>query len=123
VNCREARLRPLNDARVAAGREYVLYWMQAHHRLGRNHALDYALRCAAELARPLVVYEGSRIDYPWASRRLHGFILEGTAANAARAAALGLSFWPYVETAPGSVRRSGWHTTWNWPADRLAGRS
>ena len=104
MSYREARLRRLNDARVAGGREYVLYWMQAHRRLGRNHALDYALKCAAELARPLVVYEGLRIDYPWASRRLHRFVLEGTAANAARAAALGLNFWPYVETARGEGR-------------------
>src|SRR5512147_2033154 len=78
--------------------------MQACRRLERNHALDYALRCAGELGRPLVVYEGLRIDYPWASQRLHVFLLEGVRANAARAERLGLSYWPFVETANGQGR-------------------
>ncbi len=94
----QARLRRLNAHRTRAPGEYVLYWMQAFRRLGHNHALDYALRCARELQKPLVVYEGLRLDYPWASRRLHQFVLEGMQANAARARALGLNYWPFVET-------------------------
>src|SRR5512143_3670151 len=78
--------------------------MQIYRRLERNHALDYALRCAAELARPLVVYEGLRVDYPWASRRIHRFVLEGMQANARRAEELGLSYWPFVETEKGEGR-------------------
>jgi deoxyribodipyrimidine photo-lyase len=104
VGYNQTRLRPLNQARVETRGEYVLYWMQAYRRLERNHALDYALRCAGELERPLVVYEGLRIDYPWASRRLHRFVLEGMKANAARAEELGLSYWPFVETEPGQGR-------------------
>ena len=94
----QSRLRRLNEARTATGGDYVLYWTQVYRRLERNHALDYALRCAAELGKPLVVYEGLRIDYPWASRRHHRFVLEGMQANAARAALLGLNYWPFVET-------------------------
>jgi deoxyribodipyrimidine photo-lyase len=104
VGYSQARVRRLNDARVAAAGDYVLYWMQVYRRLERNHALDYALRCAGELGRPLVVYEGLRIDYPWASRRLHRFVLEGMQANAVRAAELGLSYWPFVETGKGRGR-------------------
>jgi deoxyribodipyrimidine photo-lyase len=104
VSYRQSRLRRLNDAAVASGGDYVLYWMQAYRRLERNHALDYALRCAEELRKPLVVYEGLRIDYPWASRRHHRFVLEGMRANAARAAELGLSYWPFVEAAKGQGR-------------------
>jgi deoxyribodipyrimidine photo-lyase len=100
----QARLRRLNDARGAVGGEYVLYWAQVYRRLERNHALDYALRCATELGRPLVVYEGLRFDYPWASRRLHRFVLDGMEANAARAAALGLNYWPFVERRAGEGR-------------------
>lgn len=100
----QARLRRLNAARVAGGGEYVLYWMHASRRLSHNHALDYALACARELARPLVVYEGLRLDYPWASRRLHAFVLEGMAANAAQASRIGLNYWPFVETRPGGGR-------------------
>ena len=72
---------PERRARSAPRGDYVLYWMQAYRRLERNHALDYALRCAEELGRPLVVYEGLRVDYPWASRRLHRFVLEGMAGE------------------------------------------
>ena len=104
VSYEDARLRRLNERKVRPEGEYVLYWMQAYRRLERNHALDYALRCAAELGRPLVVFEGLRIDYPWASRRLHRFVLEGMAANAARAAGIGLNYWPFVETAKGDGR-------------------
>ena len=78
--------------------------MQAARRLAHNHALDYALACARELGRPLVVYEGLRVDYPWASRRLHRFVLEGMQANASRAEALGLHYWPFVETRQGEGR-------------------
>jgi deoxyribodipyrimidine photo-lyase len=98
VSYNQARLRRLNDARSSSRGAYVLYWAQAYRRLDHNHALDYALRCAGEMQKPLVVYEGLRLDYPWASRRLHRFVLEGMRDNAAAAAALGLSYWPYVET-------------------------
>jgi deoxyribodipyrimidine photo-lyase len=104
VDYNQARLRLLNDARIASGGDYVLYWMQIYRRLERNHALEHALRCAGELGKPLVVYEGLRLDYPWASRRHHRFVLEGMVANAARAAELGLSYWPFVETEKGQGR-------------------
>ena len=104
MSYKEARLRRLNDRKVRREGEYVLYWAQIYRRLERNHALDYAARCAAELARPLVVYEGLRLDYPWASRRLHRFVLEGMVENAARAAELGISYWPFVEREKGEGR-------------------
>lgn len=94
----QARLRRLNKARINGSGDYVLYWMQAYRRLDRNHALDYACRCALELDRPLVVFEGLRLDYPWASRRLHRFVVEGMQANAAAAEKLGINYWPFVET-------------------------
>ena len=104
VGYKQVRLRRLNEARTAGNRDYVLYWMQAYRRLERNHALDYALWCAERLERPLVVYEGLRLDYPWASRRLHRFILEGMAGNAARAGELGGNSWPYGEEERGGGR-------------------
>jgi deoxyribodipyrimidine photo-lyase len=101
---KQARLRRLNDRPSRREGDYVLYWMQIFRRLERNHALDYALVCAEVLGKPLVVYEGLRLDYPWASRRLHRFILEGMEANAERAAKLGLNYWPFVETERGGGR-------------------
>jgi deoxyribodipyrimidine photo-lyase len=104
VSYRQARLRRLNAHQVATGGDYVLYWMQASRRLAHNHALDYALRCADELRKPLVVYEGLRLDYPWASRRLHRFVLEGMRDNARDARRRGLDYWPFVETPAAPAR-------------------
>jgi deoxyribodipyrimidine photo-lyase len=104
VSYRQARLRRLNPHQTNAGGGYVLYWMQAARRLTHNHALDYALRCADERGRPLVVYEGLRLDYPWASRRLHRFVLEGMRDNAREAARRGINYWPFVETPDAPAR-------------------
>jgi deoxyribodipyrimidine photo-lyase len=98
VGYKQARVRRLNQARANEAGDYVLYWMQAYRRLDHNHALDYALECARTLGKPLVVYEGLRLDYPWASRRLHQFVLEGMRANVELAKERGLNYWPFVET-------------------------
>ena len=100
----EVRARRVGGAKSRPSGDYVLYWMQASRRLERNHALDYALRHAGEAGKPLVVYEGLRLDYPWASNRLHRFILEGMQANRETAARLGLAYWPFVEMEPRAGR-------------------
>src|SRR5947209_1565039 len=105
----DRRLRSANDRPPAPDRDYVLYWMQAFRRLDRNHALDHALRLAKSWAKPLIVYEGLRLDYPWASARHHRLMLDGMRANAKRARRLGINYWPFVETpdqpARGLLRR------------------
>lgn len=58
------------------GGEHVLYWMQSTHRAHDNHALDFAIQQANRLGLPLVVFNQLRHDYPWASDRLHTFLLE-----------------------------------------------
>jgi len=100
VRYAEIRARHAGGGRNRQGGDYVLYWMQAYRRLERNHALDFALRQAEEGGKPLVIYEGLRLDYPWASARLHRFVLEGMRDNRAAAARLGLAYWPFVETEP-----------------------
>jgi len=70
-------------------------------RAGWNCALERAVRCAARLERPLVVLEALRCDYPWASERLHRFILEGMRDNLAAFARKPVLYYPYVEPAPG----------------------
>jgi deoxyribodipyrimidine photo-lyase len=89
---------------VRSGAEYVLYWVQLYRRLARNHALEHALAWASRLGRPLVVYEGVRLDYPWASERLHRFLLEGMRENAVAAERHGLNYWPFVATPERSGR-------------------
>lgn len=93
-----ARLRHINAGKVNAKGGYVLYWMQIYRRLEHNHALNHALALAQQHRKPLVIYEGLRFDYPWASPRLHRFVLEGMADNRARAAKLGFNYWPFVAT-------------------------
>lgn len=94
------RIRLLNEAPLNSSGEYVLYWMQMYRRFAFNHALEYAVERANELRKPLLIFEGLRCDYPWASDRIHRFILEGMEENAAMAADRALNYYPYVESAP-----------------------
>ena len=54
--------------------------------------------------RPLLVFEPLRARYTWASDRLHRFVIEGMADNAARCEALGVRYFPYVEPSHGAAR-------------------
>ncbi len=69
----------MNDAPARPEAAYVLYWMVAFRRLTWNVALERAVWWARELGRPLVIFEPLRSDYPWASDRLHRFVLDGMA--------------------------------------------
>mgnify|MGYP003346225238 FL=1 len=93
-----ARVRAANARPFNTRGKYVLYWAQMSRRLHSNHALDCALRLAAEHQKPLVVYEGLKLNYPWANARHHTFILQGMRDNAGAAKRLGLAYWPFVET-------------------------
>ena len=70
------RIHPLNDAKVRRG-DFVLYWMQAAQRAEYNHALEYAVRQANELGKPLVAFFGLTPDFPGANERHYAFLLEG----------------------------------------------
>ncbi len=94
----DARVRRANDAPVNPRGQYVVYWTQMVRRLATNHALDYAANAAREFGKPLVIYEGLKLSYPWASARFHQFILEGMRDNFAEAARCGATYWPFVET-------------------------
>jgi deoxyribodipyrimidine photo-lyase len=59
------------------GGSYVLYWMQASVRAHYNHALEYAIRNANKLKKPLIVYFGLIEDFPEANQRHYHFLLEG----------------------------------------------
>lgn len=100
----DARLRKANDKPVNPTGKYVLYWCQMARRLRANHALDAALNWCKTLKKPLVVFEAVKLNYPWASARFHRFMLEGMRDNAAVAAKLGITYWPFVATADHSGR-------------------
>ena len=94
-----------DDLRIHAGREpaprgggeLVLYWMQTTHRARDNFALNFAVEQANGLGLPVLVYHGLRHDYPWASDRLHTFILESVADLAREFAARGIQYAFYLE--------------------------
>jgi deoxyribodipyrimidine photo-lyase len=104
VNVASIRIAEANDAPVRSGGELVLYWMIAYRRTGWNFAIQRAADWARELAKPLVVLEAVRCDYPWASDRLHRFIIDGMADNARRLASSAAFYYPYVEPGPGAGR-------------------
>lgn len=91
------RIRQANDAPVRPSGRFVLYWMIASRRLSYNFALDLALERCRELKKPLVIFESLRCGYQWASDRIHSFILDGMADNAARARRFGVAYYPYLE--------------------------
>jgi deoxyribodipyrimidine photo-lyase len=100
----DARVRKANDRPVNTAGKYVLYWVQMFRRLTHNHALDYAAAMARHFKKPLVIYEGLKLNPPWVSVRFHQFMLEGMAENYDAAKRMGAHYWPFVET-PGDTGR------------------
>lgn len=75
-NWQEApRVRALNDRAPNAGGNFVLCWLQQALRARDNPVIDASVRLANALTLPVLVYHGVREDYPYASDRLHHFIL------------------------------------------------
>ena len=100
-----SRIRICNSTPVRGDGDFVLYWMIAFRRTTWNFSLQRAVELAIELRKPLVIFEPLRIGYQWASDRIHRFIIDGMAENAARIAALkhpGVVYFPYVEPLPGA---------------------
>lgn len=96
------RLRKLNSAPINPEGSYVLYWMTAARRTRWNFGLQYAVGAAQRLGAGLVILEALRCDYPYASVRLHQFIIEGMRDNAADLRERPLCYYPYVEPVPGA---------------------
>jgi deoxyribodipyrimidine photo-lyase len=65
----------LNDRAPNAGGRFVLCWLQQALRARDNPVIDASIRLGNALALPVLVYHGVREDYPYASDRLHHFIL------------------------------------------------
>lgn len=98
----ELRLTHANDRALRPEGDFVLYWMIAARRASWSFALDHALGLARQLGRPLLVLEALRAGYPWASDRLHRFVIDGMADNAKAFARAGITYVSYVEPEPGA---------------------
>ena len=91
----------MNSRPVRQEGDYVLYWMTAARRINYNFGLQRAVDWSNRLAKPILILEALRLDYPWASRRLHAFILQGMADNRAALAGRPVAYHPFAETEPG----------------------
>jgi deoxyribodipyrimidine photo-lyase len=96
------RVRLANNKLVRADAAFVLYWMIAARRSTWSFALDHAVAWSKELRKPLVILEALRVDYPFASDRLHRFALDGMADNTRAFASAPVLYHPYVEVAAGA---------------------
>jgi deoxyribodipyrimidine photo-lyase len=74
--------------------------MIGFRRTSWNFALDRAVEWAERLRKPLVILEALRCGYPWASDRMHRFLIDGMAENACRLAGTEVLYYPYLEPAP-----------------------
>lgn len=94
------RIRDVSGKPLRPDGAYVVYWMTAHRRPYWNHALQRAVEHARTLNKPLLIFEALRGGYPWASDRLHRFVIEGMVANAAAFAKTTARYVPWVEQTP-----------------------
>ena len=96
---REApRVRALNARPLGEGR-YVLCWLQQALRAWDNPVIDAAIRLANDLRLPVLVYHGMREDYPFASDRLHRFLLGASRDLARGCGERGLACIQYIDRA------------------------
>ncbi|NIN70369.1 MAG: deoxyribodipyrimidine photolyase [Gemmatimonadetes bacterium] len=100
----QLRIEACNEAPLHADGEYVLHWMNGFRRVGFNFSLQRAVELARALKKPLVILEALRCDYPWASERLHRFVLDGMAANARRLNKRAVNYYAYIEDRRGKGR-------------------
>jgi deoxyribodipyrimidine photo-lyase len=98
------RVGTLQDVPPKSPARYVLYWMTAQRRTRANFALDRAVAWAQHLRRPLLVLEALAANYEHASDRIHRFVLDGMASNAAACRDHGVRYLAYVEPAASAGR-------------------
>lgn len=99
------RTTALNAGSPPSSPSYVLVWLQQTLRAWDNPAIDCGLALAAAANLPVLVYHGVRADYPYASDRLHSFLLEASRSLAQDLAQRGIACAQYVETS--SYREKG----------------
>jgi deoxyribodipyrimidine photo-lyase len=101
ANTPSVRVQAATEHNANPDGQYVLYWMTAYRRLESNFALQRATELAVAWNKPLIVLEGLRIGYRWASDRFHRFVLDGMLDNQQAAQELPLTYLAYVEPRKG----------------------
>jgi deoxyribodipyrimidine photolyase len=90
---------------VSGGEPYVLYWMTAYRRTHFNYALERAVFWAAELRKPLLIFEPLTCNYRWASIRFHQFVVDGMREKLEALQKTSVTYRPYVEARLGEGKR------------------
>ena len=101
-NINSKRVFKRNEKEPNPDGNYVLYWMQINRRFEYNYALEYAVGWANKLGKPLLIYEGLKSDYPWASDRFHHFLMEGMEENLEYAKGNNINYYSYLEDKSGA---------------------
>jgi deoxyribodipyrimidine photo-lyase len=91
------RVRTGNAATPNPDGDHVLYWMIAFRRTRWNFSLQRAVDWARHLKKPVLILEALRCGYPWASDRLHYFMIQGMQDNAAELEGKPVLYYPYLE--------------------------
>jgi len=99
------RVTPCNQATVNGSEEYVLYWMTAYRRTHFNYALERAVFWAAELRKPLLIFEPLACNYRWASIRFHQFVVDGMREKLNALQRTPVTYRPYVEASLGEGKK------------------
>ena len=92
ITALDERVRLLNGKSPRPGAKYILYWAQMNRRVDSNQALLFAARLANQHKLPVLFYEGLTCWYPYASDRLHTFMLEGVPETERRLRKLGIGY-------------------------------
>lgn len=79
--------------------DYVIYWMRVAARAIENPALDVALCAGRALNKPVFIYQRLEERSPFASDRLHTFILEGAREAQRSCAQRGVGYAFHLERA------------------------
>ena len=93
----QIRVLKANNKGVNTKGDFVIYWMIAYRRTRWNYSLQRAVDWAGDLGKPLVILEALRSAYPWASDRLHRFVMDGMVDNARQTSRYGVLYYPYIE--------------------------
>lgn len=88
----EGRIVELNNRPIDENGSCVIYWMQRSQRATGNLALEYAVRVANDVGKPVLVYFGLYDSYPMASARAFKFMLEGLRETAETLEDRGIGF-------------------------------
>jgi deoxyribodipyrimidine photo-lyase len=125
------RMTRLNERPERSGADFVLYWIQMHHRAEQSWALTAAIEAANRLRLPLVAFQGLGHTYPHANDRIHRFILEGVVELPERFARRGIQYHFYLRKRPEDpndlfyrlARRAALVITDDFPAFIISGQT